>query len=270
MIRTRLRAPLRIFAYTLTVVLFLSANGAYADAFIPECPEMLREANSFAQACLSNAREFSRVFYPGGHGPGEREIYSAYFKEGPAGSHFALGCALNGYRKIIFLGIYYSTNGENFAQANSAQIRFIDAQGDVGLTIDGASITLLAVRQFGGQNIPLRYQPPTPKNCESALLSDGRLVDANGEFRVEGDSTSPRPALEVCYGDSCHDYLYTQFFDSQNSQIIFHRDALWLLIGSRGNIIVEDQFLTNSCGKWYRNLASTENIVTELCRLPKK
>jgi hypothetical protein len=264
-------AGIRLSAGAAIFCLLVLAKGASADdAFIPQCPKMLVEAESFAHDCLSNARKLSRVFYPGGHGVGEPETYSTYFKDAPAGSHFALGCTLNWQHKINFLGIYYSTDGNNFSKANAAPIRFIDAQGNVGVMIDGAPVTLLAVRQFGSEWIPLRYPGSTPKNCESARLPNGYLADSEAEFSVEGDLSIRNPTLKVCIVGACRSYQFMQFFMDGESQIVHHELSLRVLFGSAGNILVEDKYYDDSCGKWYRNLAYTEDIVHELCRMESK
>ena len=61
-----------------------------------------------------------------------------------------------------------------------------------------------------------------------------------------------------------------QFFKQQDSRIIYHAHALRTFVGSAGNILVEKEFYENFCGKWYRNLAYTENIVSELCGMGPK
>jgi hypothetical protein len=243
----------------------LSAGSSFADeAFIPQCPAMLPQAESFAQDCLTKARTLSRVFHPGGAGVGQPETHSAYFREAPLGSHFALGCTLDWQRRIRFLGIYYSTDGGNFAKANTAPIRFIDFQGNVGLMIDGAPVTFVAIRQFGSENIPRLYKR-APTNCESARLENGYLADGGGQFKVEGDLASDRPTLKVCFQSYCRDNQFKQFFKGPDASMIYHALDLRVFIGTVGNILVENDFYRRSCGEWYRNLAYTVNIVSELC-----
>jgi hypothetical protein len=242
----------------------LSSLANASDIFIPGCSEMLADADAFAQDCLTNAREFTRDFYPSGHGPAVPETHSAYFRSAPPSSHFALGCTLNRLHKIEFLGLYYSIDPNNFAKANVASFRFIDFQGNVGLTVDGSPVTLLAVRQFGDLKIPLRF-PGRVKNCESAILSDGTVMDDGGQFGVEGELESPAPNLKVCYFGSCKSYEFNQFFMQPGGRIVFHTGALRVLISSTGSLLVERNYLEASCGKWFRNLDRTQNIASELC-----
>jgi hypothetical protein len=255
----------------LIVHLLVCANVAFAsDTFIPQCPGMLLEAESFAKECLINAREFSRTFYPGGLGPGQPETHSAYFKAAAEGSHFALGCTLNKRRQIQSLGIYYSVNGDHFAKANTARIRFIDLSGNVGLEIDSESVTLLAIRQFAGSQIALRHRASMPKNCESPLLPNGYLEDASGQFKIEGDLAVERPILSVCRVGYCHHDQFIQFFMRGESQIIHHEPSLRVLIGSAGNIVVQNEYHERSCGEWHHNLEHTQDVVSELCGGVKK
>jgi hypothetical protein len=269
----RLAHSMRRFANILILCLLISAKSASADdIFIPQCPEMLPGAETFAQECLSNARSFSRVFYPGGHEPGEPETYSIYFKDASTTSHFALGCTLNRQHKTGFFGIYYSTDGNHFAKANTAPIRFVDAQGNVGLMIDGAPVTLLAVRQFESEDFPLRYPASAPKNCESPLLPNGKTADGRGQFTVQGDLTPQSPALKACNsGGACRDYKYTQFFKSGESQIFYHDPSLRIFVGTAGNVFVENEYYEKFCERSrHNNSAHTENIVTELCLIGDK
>jgi hypothetical protein len=127
-------------------------------------------------------------------------------------------------------------------------------------------VTFAAVRQFGSKDIPLRYPGWTPKNCESALLENGYLADSGEQFKVEGDLDLQAPSLKVCIGDACRDYQFIQFFRSDESRIVHHQHALRVFIGSAGNIFVEKGYYERSCGEWYRNLAHTQNIVSELCQ----
>jgi hypothetical protein len=179
---------------------------------------------------------------------------------------------LNWQHKISFLGIYYSTDGNNFSKANTAPIRFVDTQGNVGLMIDGAPVTLLAVRQFGSEDIPLRYPVSAPKNCESPLLPNGKLADGRGQFTVQGDITPQSPTLKVCSsGGACRDYEYTQFFKSGESQIFYHDRSLRIFIGTAGNVFVENEYYEDFCERSrHNNSAHTENIVTELCLIGDK
>jgi hypothetical protein len=142
--------------------------------FYSQCHKLFPVADDFAHECLQRARPFSRTFYPSGGSRGEVEAFSTYFKTLDAPSHFVLGCVLDFKHKISFAGLYYSAQPLDMARFNEYPIAFIDFDGNVGLKIDGAQHTLIAVRQFVTDVIPPRLRG-RPQNCE-----DPRIETMNG------------------------------------------------------------------------------------------
>jgi hypothetical protein len=144
----------------------LSSAAATVDtSFDAQCPILFSQADSFGKACLANAQPFTTYF------DGEPEYHSAYIGFASPGSHFGLGCALNAHHQIAYLGIYYTLNTDDFAQANSATITTVDFDGNIGVRLDGRLVNFIAIRPFETSTIPLPYYAQGAKNCESPVLS---------------------------------------------------------------------------------------------------
>jgi hypothetical protein len=274
--------PVFILPFGLLVFAFpygADAKVVVGTSFTEQCPALFAEADNFAKECLGRARKSVRDFYPasplaGAYSGPDREVHGAYFRPAAPGSHFALGCTLNRKHEINFLGVYYSTNGDNFKIANTAPISFVDFQGNVGLSVGKDRVTLLAVRQFGTDLVPLRYPDGmTVKNCEPSILPDGAVNNMSVSLRVreyqDGDKTNVNTCIGVTEEDLCHTHEYISFFKSNRPNIIGSEMPEFWLIGDGGDFLVEKKIQESSCRNKEKTLASGSphilNILTELC-----
>ena len=153
-----------------------------------------------------HARPFSQRFYPSGIGSsdpngGELEEYSAWFSTAPAGSHFVMGCMKNRHG-LRFLGIYYTLEPSAIAQANTAPIQTISADGEVVLTIDNHSTSFVPVRHFSTTKIKTFWDdsPEINSNCAPSLGADGYYTNCKRrcESVPEKRRNSPAAAAQKC------------------------------------------------------------------------
>jgi hypothetical protein len=239
--------------------------------FTAQCPKLLAMVDDFGHECLEKARQKIRTFYPSGGDVGVEETQSAYFRAGTPGSHFGLGCTLNAQHKISFLGVYYSTNGDNFKVANTSPIRYIDFNGVVGIMVNDKPVNLLLVRQFGSDFVPLHFPQKTIKNCEVSKQSTGETADENGRFWAFEEKRPGGLSIKSCVGPkenwSCWTHDYIEFFPSPQRQIIYHGDAFSpVFIRDGGDLIVQKDYLEQACAApKERRKTDAEFILFELC-----
>jgi hypothetical protein len=254
-------------------------------SFTAQCPEFLKEADDFAKDCLIHAREQVRYFHPELNGggfsdEGIKEVHRAYFKAARPGSHFSLGCTINGDGKNIrFLGVYYATKDSNFKAANSAPLRYITFDGDVGIWVDGNPVNLSGFRQFDTASHPLTdWRKNRIKNCENATLPDGGTRVFNGRFRVTESHEQGKLMLDSCQYDGkggydvCQPNEYVDLFATKDHQIIdsvFHGGGNFLYITSGGDLLAKKDVLSISCQPTHRKL-DNPNILQEVCDPPAK
>jgi hypothetical protein len=239
---------------------FYAAAAAAEPEFYSQCHKFLPRADDFAKQCEARAKPFSRTFYPSG-GRGELESYSAYFDALEAPSHFVLGCVLNFKHQISFVGLYYAAQPLDMAHFSQYPIRFIDPNDDVGLQIDGAQHTLIAVRQFQTEAIPPRLKGAVA-NCEDAGLETINGVNATAIIGIHFRKLTDRETV-VCFGDSCHVRPFAVFFGPHDTPIIYALRNL-ILIDGNGTLLIEQKFY-DSCKGWKSDPTSVEGITYEMC-----
>jgi hypothetical protein len=242
------------------VFVFFVCPAAAESAFYSQCHKSLPIADEFAQECLKRARPFSRTFYPSGGNTGEVESYSAYFQSLDAPSHFVLGCVLDFKHNINFAGLFYSPQPLDMSRFAESKIVFIDPNDNVGLEIDGARNTLIAVRQFVTGVVPPRLTG-RPKNCEDAHIEtiDGAIATAHDRFR-KIDKTQ----IEYCSGDYCQVGSYSTFFGAHEVPIVYAEYDLFLIDGD-GVLRIKAGYYEKACSTWKGGAAGAYNIIFEMC-----
>jgi hypothetical protein len=265
-------APAMIrFLVSILVILSGQAANASEPAFFSQCHKLLPIADEFADRCLRRARSFSRTFYPGGGTRGEVESYSTYFHPLEAPSHFVLGCVLDFKHKINFAGLYYSAKPLDMNRFEEYGINFIDPNDNVGLEIEGASSTLVAIRQFVTDIIPARLAGQ-PKNCEEGVIETTDDSVATGYERVRQLSND---TMEICVGVTdpyCRELKYLFFVEKHQTPIVYSFNTFGVgqfLIDGNGAFMVQEQSYGNKCA-WRRDSASIFDVVREMCSQPEK
>ena len=259
------RALILAVAFGLALTSRLSQGMATGDpGFFSVCKDYLPIADRFADACRNHAREQTRYFN------GEPETRFAYFADGPTSSHFGLGCVLGATGKIAFLGIYYSTNSENFILANTARLRFIDGFNNVGIVVNNEPVTLVAVRRLVTDLVPPPFPAKWAKNCEGENAgSDSPVRGPYGSFVFSEASSHGSTAVQWCMtGDAnrfCKSLDYISFFDAGPSEIIYGylRDSF--LIKASGELLIERSIYHDGCTKYYDHRMAAPNLAQELC-----
>jgi hypothetical protein len=269
---------------------YLHAEGT---SFTEQCPVLFSIADEFAHECLEKARFETRYFAPGnfygGFGTPQPVIHGAYFRAVDSGSHFGLGCTLNRDRKLDFVGVYYSTKSSNFAETNTAPIRFIDYNGNVGITVNGEPTTLLLIRQFATHFVPWKYKPfdpktdldavidphrlPPIKNCESITLPSDQMGKwyREGGFdafeRPRDDGITIKSCFDITRNDSgCQSSKYLQFLSRDHSQILFQGPAAFWYIRDSGALLMKEEIFNKVCKT--SKTAGNGTILREVCDLP--
>ncbi|MEZ5690846.1 MAG: hypothetical protein R3D71_04185 [Rickettsiales bacterium] len=251
-------------------------------SFHGQCPKLLAMADDFAKECLEKARSREGMTYPypkmGGI-PYKVTGYAPYFRAIDNGSNFGLGCSLDTRRRIMFLGIFYSTKSGNFAVANTLPVfNSLGAGGDVTLqkTADknGELVNFIAVRQFrtnfikpvmGGGEMAI-------KNCENEQLADGRIRMNHVETPrkiVKNIDDKGRIMIRKCDG---HEVLcvaeYLRFFPSNDQRIIYQGDHDSFFITSGGDLLVKKNWLARNCKQYKSNPRSLYDQVCNIIHSP--
>jgi hypothetical protein len=245
-----------IFAATVFCVTAVAAE----PSFYAQCHKLLPMADDFAQECLQQARSFSRTFHPSGGMRGEVESYSTYFKTLDSPSHFVLGCVLDFRNKISFAGLYYTARPLDMSRFDTYRINFIDPSGNVGLLIDGAQNTFIAVRQFVTGIIPPRLTG-RPKNCE-----DPHIETINGENAIpeEHFRKVDEHHIEYCYGgNSCRTSQYSTL-EVHETPVIYHFHDL-ILVDASGALMLKEDYFKSACAMWKNNVNGIYSIIREAC-----
>jgi hypothetical protein len=252
----------------------------------------LKIADDFAHECLRKARFETRYFAPGnfsgGFGAPQPVVHGEYFRAVDSGSHFGLGCTLNRDHALDFVGVYYSTKSSTFKVANTAHLRLIDNDGNVGLTVDGEQVSLLAIRRFATDFIPSHYKVfdpktdpdavvdphrlPPIKNCDTLTLPNGHSNWYREDGFVASESQVNRDhVIKTCFDitkpeSGCQSFKYIEFFPSNSRQMIYQGNAAFWYIRNGGDLLVKDNVLKGSCGS--TRLSNNLNIAHEVCDLP--
>ena len=288
-------AFLRIFALVGIAAVSVTGIPASADvaskkvktasslSFTAQCPELLKQADDFANDCLAHAREQVRYFHPAGRAPGSygegiKEARKAYFKEALPGSHFSLGCAVDsGLNQIYFLGVYYAAKDSTFKAANSAAFRYIDPRGDVGVWVDENPVNLLAVRQFDTKGHPLtNWKTDRIKNCETSDLPNGEIHTLNKPRFWISPAVDKASSFKICDGSAkedeggCQTLEYQHFFPSADQQFIYTGDAFLWLMTSGGDLWIKKYVYQNACWPAEHRKRNLPNIAQEVCDLLPK
>jgi len=286
---------LRIFTLVGFAAVLVTAAPASADiasknakstssfSFTAQCPELLKQADDFANDCLAHAREQVRYFHPAGptlgsYGEGIKEARKIYFKEALPGSHFSLGCAVDsGLNELYFLGIYYAVKDSNFKAANRAVFRYIDPRGNVGVWVDDTPVNLLAIRQFDTKGHPLtNWKKDRIKNCETSDLPNGEIHTLNKPRFWISPTVGNASSFKICDGSTkedeggCQKLEYQHFFPSADQHFIYTSDAFLWLVTSGGDLWIKNYIYQHACWPAEHRKRNLPNIAQEVCDLPPK
>jgi hypothetical protein len=259
-----------MFGITIGLALMFGTSQAMSSSepgFFNICRQYLPMADKFAAQCLAHAREQTRYFN------GAPEKHSAYFSEQPIYSHFGLGCVLGATGQIGFMGLYYSTHPESFVSANTAEVRFIDFDGNVGLVANGEPVMLLAIRRFVTDLVPPPFPHNDAKNCEGEENApEDVITQPQGTFTFSKTLNGNSVAIRSCsiegsgHPPLCETSMYRSFLGDGSSRIIFNEGVYFDLIQADGGLLIKKDFYEESCHKYYAGRMSMPNIAQELCR----
>ncbi|HUZ46754.1 MAG TPA: hypothetical protein VMW54_08960 [Terriglobia bacterium] len=240
-------------------------------SFTSQCPLFLKQADDFAHECLANARKQTRYWHPDFMigSPAIKETASAYFGKALPGSHFALGCTLASDHTLNVVGIYYSTNSNNFKIANTAPLNFIDFNGNVRVSVDGKVTNFVMLRQLGTDFIPLHFPSGAIKNCEDPRLPDGELRGQYSTGWVTESESHDQLMLKICQGSpggiNCHTAPYIDAFPSADHRIIFQGLAFKWIVTSGGDLLINKDYYTRICSPNGNRHADNTDIIHEAC-----
>jgi hypothetical protein len=255
-------------------------------SFTEQCPKLLATADDFARECMAKAQ--TKTYTPSTLLTGGRVIPQSgtvYFRPTDPQSHFSLGCVLNNHdkHKIDYIGVYYATNGANFAIADTdkAEWRNIDQFGDVGLIAGGEPTNFVFVRPFDTGHLtfsneilgmPFQLEKANrAKNCEPTTFANHAMINRFSFIRrVEKDGHT---FIESCGGPNCDDskltaydelvkkthkhYVvadddvlqgpieYVKFFDANDHELIY--GGTYCYIESSGALLVRNNVLQMDC-----------------------
>jgi hypothetical protein len=254
-----------------TAIAFSGVLPALAESvpepeFYAQCHKLLPMADDFARECLARAKPFSRTFYPGGGGRGQPESFSTYFKALDAPSHFVLGCVLDFKHQISFAGLYYSPRPLDMSHFDDYEIIFIDFGSNVGLQIDGAQNTFVAVRQFTDSFIPpALHTHSSGRNCEDeGLETIGNIKSTKTKENDLNFISDNKTDEQYCWGTYCTRHSYVTFFGSHISPIIYAEHWLFM-IDSEGVLMLDREYYNDACIKWKTKSGGLYYIIHEVC-----
>jgi len=240
------------------------------------CRVSMESAEAFLSACKENARPFKRNFYPGGQNPPVLEQHAAWFDVAHGGSHFGFGCVIGPRDQVRYLGLYFFINESNFSKANSAQITFVDFNGNVGLrTPEGANFTLLAIRRF---TLPGHQATIRDRTCELGSFDpeSNETIEKprNGFYNIiKVSETNPATIThcvdrEIRYEKSrCSTREFASFLDSTKSAITYNETLI--KITERARLYVATELLSKACIGNFRPMLEVMNFAKEVCALQR-
>jgi len=244
---------------------------AELEKVIPKCPAWLSAADRFLDACQSNARYFTRTFYPNGDGPGQKEENSAWFTIGAADSHFLMGCTLGRDRAPSFLGIYYTAEPPAIAQANTAPILGIGFDGDVVLSVDGHPVTFISVQAFDTPKVKTRWSRSrtTSLNCQSPLGQDGGYHLMRGNTFADFSTFDSDGTVAIgSFPNTRQRFHYVEFFPSERPRQIIYAWGNELLVTTSGSILVRTDWFPRTCHEGTaERIATSPLLLHQLCRI---
>jgi len=264
--RSILKLSIVVFGMSVLILTF-GVRLSYADDadFYTQCNLFLPIADDFSAECLQKARPFQRTFHPSGGSRGEVESFSAYFKPLETPSRFLLGCVLNFKHQLSFVGIYYSHDKIDMKSFDQYPISFIDFYGNVGVKIGNKQLTLIAIRQFGTDKIPLQIQGER-SNCENASLEfmNGEIPSYYGmRYKYIGNDVLqqiphsggeyPNEKVKMYFGVHRRPLVFAQFMNS-------------LFIDSDGVLMVGVHACpAEQCVRQKQDVSNAYNLCYEMC-----
>ena len=252
----------------LGAALFFSAS-VQASEFLRLCEASKAKAEAFLAECRSSARPFKRAFFPGGRGAPVEESHRAWFDTPNAAGHFGYGCVLGPNGEPRFLGLYFFLERSSFLLAYSADLAFIDLEGNVGLRRPGAPASvLLATHKLSAPGYDV-----AEGNCEIGRFdraSNETVERSGGGFRLHRVSGDVPASIVTCLDSeiryrkgSCSTQTYSSFLADDVSPIIYGH--LSIKITEAGRLYVDERILHRFCVEQVQPLLEFLNFVKELC-----
>jgi hypothetical protein len=253
--------------------LFLFLCGtANASEFLQLCQNFLPKTESLLSECKKNARPFKRNFYPGGSGSPVQENFRVWFDTENAGSHFGTGCVVLGEDHVRFLGLYFFLDSKAFRSGNSADFKFVDFQGNVGILLPNGSVrTMLAVHKL----FPDKGDIVTDgQNCRIGKFDRASNLTVNKtrnnlwEFWKIG-SDQPAEIIkcidkEIRYTPSqCFKRSYRSFLNAAISPVIYWET--FIVITEEGRVYASEDLLERACKPGWRPNLEFVGVIKELC-----
>lgn len=250
-----------------------SCGSATASEFLRLCQTSLAKKELLISECKKNARPFHRTFYPSGRGEGVPEDFRVWFSLEQSGDHFGAGCVLWHGDEVRFIGLYFFVNPAAFRSGNSAELTFVDFQGNVGISqADGVRHTLLAIHEISDK---LSNFETVGRNCDIGHFDrDLNLTVANAMnnkklfFKVTGDQPAQ---IQSCVDDEIR-YLpgrcgrnrtYRSFLNDTKSSVIYRSGVF--IVTEEARLYVEEEFLASVCDQGLRS-NHFANLVAQVCR----
>lgn len=239
-----------------------SSSFASDSVFESQCKKNLRIANSVADECLREARPFERYFSPSGGARVEIEHFSVFFHQNDEKSQFLLGCVLDRYHNIRYIGMYYSPTYDDIRNLADSEISFIDFNSNVGMVVDGMHHTFIPVGRF---DIDEQSRRISPDNI--VCNSDGsiRTKDAlyiNNRFKITDDDTIKEIAHDGSVISQTSAYIYRS---KPKANLIYAQRIESVFVDANGALILSRQRFDKLCQNQTQNVASISNIYYEMC-----
>jgi hypothetical protein len=254
----------------------LSARAQQASKFLRLCHSSMAKAEALFAECKQKARPFTRIWLPGGHGPGEPEHHAAWFDTANAGSHFGFGCVLGPKDQVRFFGLYFFLKQTNFSAANTAPFNFIDFQGNTGLrSAEGTSFTLLAAHRL---TPPVRARNVRDSNCEIGdfdATANTTIKKTGPIFGIHKVDFSDPPLISFCSNreakydpNQCvRTRLRHRSFLNETISPVIYNDLPQIIITEQARLFVEEGIFNKICGSEFRSALEPVNFIKEVCSL---
>jgi len=252
------------FSAASLLVYFLTVNAMVAEAadlsFTGQCPLLLAQADSFAEACLGDAAEYKTYFN------WDPEVHYAYIGPAAPGSHFGLGCTLNNRHQIAFLGVYYTLDPSAFKAARNASPAYVDFQGNMGFLINNEPVNFFAVRPFLGHFPVQEYYRRNLDNCGELQELGKETPNADGSnFYAHENLENGKLFIRACFSaDGCEPDL--QFISlikdepSYGQKIVYASHFLEYFVLDDGQFLNSIDELKKNCSTFYAPILNPQNL----------
>ena len=258
----RYTRDLALFVCLGLVIRISSADYAHADDFYSICTAYRANQYQLLNECFDHGKSWSYRWN------GEKVELFSYVRKLQYDSHFSAGCVFQrgrGEKFIInYLGVYYSPDNHIFSNLDEFHVESLGHGGDIHISREGKSETLLPVNGFSVDEGPRHKETDGPvwKNCERGkYLKETRETirksgDVNIRYRV--DNNQGKISIKECSQHFdletnkplappwCHPTKYAQALkELLTYEIVFSEDSLF--ITRDGNVFFDEHEIERAC-----------------------